>query len=313
MWLISSNFWAVVKSVRMVALTGVALLAGQAAHADMWIYTDAQGVKHFASSQMDQRYKLMFRGTPSPDSTAGFNGSAATVISRDMSANAAGRTAASMESSASFLAVKPHMRTAADSNQLDMSLLHAVIATESGFNAAAISPKGAVGLMQVMPTTAQRYGLANDRSGSVATKLTDPKTNIQTGARYLRDLINMFPGQLELAVAAYNAGEGAVQRAGNKIPNFKETQNYVRSVMQLYQRLTPQANVAPAATSATRVQGQFNGPNANVNLRWGELNGQQDTDPQSRRTGREPLQPADLITGSGLTLKASLSPPETSN
>ena len=313
MWLLSNNFGALFKSARAVALAGVALLAVHAAHADMWIYTDAQGVKHFASSQMDQRYKLLFRGTPAPDSTAGINGSAATAIARDMSANAAVRTVASMESSPRFLAVKPHMRTAADANQLDMSLLHAVIATESGFNAAAISPKGAVGLMQVMPTTAQRYGLANDRSGSVATKLTDPKTNIQTGARYLRDLINMFPGQLELAVAAYNAGEGAVQKAGNKIPNFKETQNYVRSVMQLYQRLIPQADVAPSATSATRVQGQFHGPNANVNLRWGELNVQQEVAPQSRRTGREPLQPADLTMGSGLSVKASLSPPELSN
>jgi soluble lytic murein transglycosylase-like protein len=71
--------------------------------------------------------------------------------------------------------------------------------------------------------------------------LADPRTNINTGARYLRDLINLFPGQLELAVAAYNAGEGAVQRAGNRIPNYKETQNYVRSVMALYNRLNAHA------------------------------------------------------------------------
>lgn len=314
MRLLSENFRALRKSARVVALAGAALLAGQAAHADMWIYTDARGVKHFASSQMDQRYKLMFRGTPAPESAAGPDSGAAMASARDMSPGVAPRTVASMESSPRFLAVKPHMRTAADANQLDMSLLHAVIATESGFNAAAISPKGAVGLMQVMPTTAQRYGLANDRSGSVATKLADPKTNIQTGARYLRDLINMFPGQLELAVAAYNAGEGAVQKAGNKIPNFKETQNYVRSVMQLYQRLNPQARVVvPTAPSAARVQGQFHGPNAEVHLRWSELNGQQDAEPQSRRTGHELLQSGDLVTGSSLTAKASSPPTELSN
>ncbi|MEI8158384.1 MAG: lytic transglycosylase domain-containing protein, partial [Burkholderiales bacterium] len=132
-----------------------------------------------------------------------------------------------------------------------MALLQAVIAAESGFDSSAVSPKGAVGLMQVMPSTAQRYGVASDRGGSVSTKLTDPRININTGARYLRDLINLFPGQLELAVAAYNAGEGAVQKAGNRIPAYKETQNYVRSVMSLYKRLSPQvqSTVASVPTS----------------------------------------------------------------
>jgi soluble lytic murein transglycosylase-like protein len=102
-----------------------------------------------------------------------------------------------------------------------------------------------------MPATAQRYGVASDRGGSVSTKLADPRTNINTGARYLRDLINLFPGRLELAVAAYNAGEGAVQKAGNRIPAYKETQNYVRSVMSLYQRLSPQAQSTVASASAT--------------------------------------------------------------
>lgn len=307
---------ALANTARTLALATAALLAGQAAHADMWIYTDAQGVKHFASSQLDQRYKLMFRGMPAPDAGASADGSTAiTAAARDGYLVGAGRTVASMESSPSFLAVKPHMRTAAEANQLDMSLLHAVIATESGFNPSAVSPKGAVGLMQVMPATAQRYGLANDHGGTVSAKLTDPKTNIQTGARYLRDLINMFPGQLELAVAAYNAGEGAVQKAGNKIPNFKETQNYVRSVMQLYQRLNPLARVAPAATSTARVQGQFHGPsaNANVNLRWGELIGSQDADLQAKKAVHEPLQPSELVMGAGQTARATPSLTELSN
>ena len=89
----------------------------------------------------------------------------------------------------------------------------------------------------------------------MAVKLTDPRTNINTGARYLRDLVNLFPGQLELAVAAYNAGEGAVQKAGNKIPAYKETQNYVRSVMGLYNRLNPQSQrmVASAQLAPTEL------------------------------------------------------------
>jgi hypothetical protein len=303
---------AVVKGVRALALASAALLVSHAAHADMWIYTDAQGVKHFASSQLDQRYKLMFRGMPVPDTGVASDGTGS-AVAREASVIVAGRTVESMETSPSFLAVKPHMRTAADANQLDMSLLHALIATESGFNPGAVSPKGAVGLMQVMPATAQRYGVENDRRGTVSAKLADPKTNIQTGARYLRDLINMFPGQLELAVAAYNAGEGAVQRAGNKIPNFKETQNYVRSVMQLYQRFNPQARAVPAAAPATRVQGQFHSPNPNVNLRWGELIGTQDADLQSKKAGHEPLQPGDMSVGAGHAAKAAQSLTELSN
>ena len=114
-----------------------------------------------------------------------------------------------------------------------------MIVAESGFNSTAVSPKGAVGLMQIMPATAERYGLVGDPKNSIEQKLTDPKTNIRIGARYLSDLIRMFPGQLELAVASYNAGEGAVQRAGNRIPNFKETQAYVKTVLQLYNGLKP--------------------------------------------------------------------------
>jgi len=98
--------------------------------------------------------------------------------------------------------------------------------------------------MQIMPATAERYGLVGDPKNSIEQKLTDPKTNIRIGARYLSDLIRMFPGQLDLAVASYNAGEGAVQKAGNRIPNFKETQAYVKNVLQLYTSLKPAAATA---------------------------------------------------------------------
>lgn len=96
-----------------------------------------------------------------------------------------------------------------------------------------------MGLMQLMPATAQRYGVSADKRSTIEKKLFDPRINIAAGSRYLRDLIAMFPGQIELAIAAYNAGEGAVQRAGNKIPNYKETQNYVQTVLQLYAYLKP--------------------------------------------------------------------------
>ena len=292
-------------------LLGLALFISQAAYADMWVYTDAQGVKHFASSQLDKRYGLLFRSSPaiSTDTAENAGGAQPNERTPDYSA----KSIAAMEVAPGFIAVKEHLRTAADTHQLDMALLRAVIHTESRFNPNAVSPKGAVGLMQVMPATAERYGVANDQRGTVSAKLTDPKTNIQTGARYLRDLIKMFPGQLELAVAAYNAGEGAVQRAGNKIPNYKETQNYVRSVMQLYRSLNPQANLATDTTTEGRVKGQFLGANTNLNLRWGVQAGHQATESQAKRKWRDPAHTHDLVIGSGQVARAPLSLTELSN
>ena len=138
-----------------------------------------------------------------------------------------------------YKAVRPYLRDAARLLELDYELLQALILTESGFNAAAVSPKGAVGLMQVMPTTAQRWGVSGDAKNPIARKLADPSTNIRAGSRYLRYLLDLFPGKVELALAAYNAGEGAVQRAGNRIPDYPETQNYVKTVMATYQMLKP--------------------------------------------------------------------------
>lgn len=115
----------------------------------------------------------------------------------------------------------------ADRYQLDEKLLHAVIQTESAYNANAVSPAGAVGLMQLMPDTAERYGV-EDRN--------DPVQNIQGGARYLRDLLDMFHPNIDLAIAAYNAGENAVVKYNYTIPPYQETQNYVRQVLARYNR-----------------------------------------------------------------------------
>lgn len=106
---------------------------------------------------------------------------------------------------------------------LDASLLHAVIGVESGHSAAAVSAKGAIGLMQLMPPTARRFGVAD---------AYDPLQNIRGGARYLRYLLDLFGGDVELALAAYNAGENAVLRHGRRVPPFRETIEYVRKVRQ---------------------------------------------------------------------------------
>ena len=110
---------------------------------------------------------------------------------------------------------------------LDPWLLHAVIRAESAYNPQAQSSKGAIGLMQLMPDTAARYGVRDP---------WNPEENIYAGARYLRDLMGMFGSDVRLAVAAYNAGEGNVQKYGNQIPPFEETQGYVSKVLDFYRR-----------------------------------------------------------------------------
>ncbi len=241
----------VVRSFAMKIVATCALLMGATAsfHAksDVWSYVDERGVAHFASSQLDARYEVFFRGASSLDrpEEAGAPLPAAEV------SNATSRLIAYMESTPGYRVAQPYLRTAALAHQVDYALLQALIATESGFDPSAVSSKGAVGLMQVIPDTAARYGIQSDRFGSAHKKLMDVRTNINTGTRYLHDLLQMFPGQLDLALAAYNAGEGAVQKAGNKIPNFRETQNYVKTVLQLYEGLRPvPAPGTPARTEA---------------------------------------------------------------
>lgn len=119
------------------------------------------------------------------------------------------------------------LRASSDTG-VDAALLHAVITVESGYNRGAVSPKGATGLMQLLPATASRYGTVN---------LLDPGENIRAGARYLRDLLALFDNNLELALAAYNAGEGAVIRYGRRLPPYAETRRYVPLVVAHYQRL----------------------------------------------------------------------------
>lgn len=134
--------------------------------------------------------------------------------------------------------IKQHLEAAAIAQSLDPALVIAVAATESAFNVKAVSRKGALGLMQVMPATAERYGVAGRAADSDVHAAMEPKTNAQIGTRYLADLLRMFDGDKELALAAYNAGEGAVIKYGRRIPPYPETQQYVEKVMRLYRGMT---------------------------------------------------------------------------
>jgi soluble lytic murein transglycosylase-like protein len=124
----------------------------------------------------------------------------------------------------------PFIREASTAYRVPSELIHAVISVESNYNPNALSPKGARGLMQLMPATAKRFGSNNN---------ADPRQNILTGSRYLRWLLDFFDEDVELALAAYNAGEAAVVQAGHKIPRFSETQRYVPKVLSIYKKAKP--------------------------------------------------------------------------
>jgi len=126
------------------------------------------------------------------------------------------------------------VQEASQTTRVPSELIHAVIKVESNYNPRALSRKGAQGLMQLMPNTARRFGNVNS---------WDPQQNILTGAKYLRWLLDYFDQNVELAVAAYNAGESAVVRSGRQIPKYAETVRYVPKVMSIYKAAKPQPHL----------------------------------------------------------------------
>lgn len=193
--------------LRCLLLAAVLLASGVSAvnGEDIYGYTDDQGVLHLTNVPSGGRpYRLLLRSREAlPAPPAGAVALGARPFAGEITA-------------------------AASRFRLDPALLHAVITVESGYNPDAVSPKGAMGLMQLIPDTARRYGVANPRA---------PEENLRGGAQYLRDLLTLFDDNLQLALAAYNAGEQAVLRHGSRIPPFPETRDYVRKVEALYRRL----------------------------------------------------------------------------
>lgn len=192
------------RALLFLAGVAAAALAPAAGAASLYGFEDAEGVAHFGDAPSDRRYRLILRDT-APGNRA----------------QPAGRPGPKPAH------LTPLIGEAARHARLDPALIEAVVRVESGFDAAARSPKGAQGLMQLMPATARRYGVHDPY---------DPAQNLLGGARYLRDLLDRF-ATLPLALAAYNAGEGAVERHGNAIPPYAETVAYVPRVLGHYRRL----------------------------------------------------------------------------
>jgi soluble lytic murein transglycosylase-like protein len=148
----------------------------------------------------------------------------------------------------------PYIDQVARDNGVDPSLVKAVALVESGFNPKAVSAKGARGLMQLLPSTAKQYGVSD---------LHDPYQNLRAGAAHLRDLLDEFDGNVTLALAAYNAGSGAVRRYGG-VPAYRETQDYVKKIEgELGRRSRPQQKILKGST--TKIQMSV-GPDGSITL-----------------------------------------------
>ena len=215
-------------------LSVIAAIASSSARADVYGYIDAAGVTHLATEKLDDQYTLFLKTDAADARRQDANGARA---SNDALMKT--RLFKRLIDHPNIGKYEPLIRAAATRHGLDPQLVKAVVAVESGFEPRAVSEKGAVGLMQVLPATGERYGVRADRGRSVDEKLTDPSLNLEIGTRYLADLRKMFASQPELALAAYNAGEKAVVRFRHAIPPFPETQAYVKLVDQFHAFYSP--------------------------------------------------------------------------
>jgi len=193
--------------ILVAAAMTATMLVPVTARADIYGFTDERGIKHYTNiAGLDARYKLVRKEGPVAPRAA---------------------TMAYMPSEAEINRYKSIVAVASRAHGVDDALVQAVISAESAYNPYAVSRKGAQGIMQLMPDTARRYGVHN---------AMDPVENIHAGVHYLKDLLALFNGNAELAVAGYNAGENAVIRYGNKIPPYAETAAYVPKVMDYYRK-----------------------------------------------------------------------------
>lgn len=194
------------------------------ANAEIYVSTNANGLQKWSTQAVDASYTKTSLVEDQPlQSTKSLTVNAVAANPIDNKRKFSDPTRVELHSAISKSSSK---------HGVDPELIEALIAIESGFNTHAISPKGARGLMQLMPATAKRYGMKNEQ------ELHVPSKNIDMGVRHLKDLLNLHNGQVALAIAAYNAGQGAVSKHGQRIPNYRETMLYVPAVMTYMARLS---------------------------------------------------------------------------
>jgi soluble lytic murein transglycosylase-like protein len=192
-------------------ITTLLTTSSVAANPKIYTYLDAQGQRHYTDVPDNNRYRLL-------------------VLSpQDRTASGDRYDQQLLAKATQYDAI---IEQAAVTSSVEPNLLRAVIVVESGFNSRAVSKRGAVGLMQLMPDTASRFGVSNRY---------DARQNVHAGARYLKFLIDHFGNNIRLALAAYNAGEDAVERNGGQIPPFTETMAYVPRVLKIYRMLSEQS------------------------------------------------------------------------
>ncbi|WP_242396211.1 lytic transglycosylase domain-containing protein [Anaeromyxobacter oryzisoli] len=198
------------RALCVLGVAGMLVTARAARAGELYSYVDEDGVIHFSNAPSDTRYRRIGK---KPSSGGVYRASA----------QARARPMPRPGSQDRYL---EHIRGAAAKYRLPEALLLAVMAVESNFDHRAVSEKGAVGLMQLMPGTAKDMYVRD---------AYEPAQNIEGGARYLRILANMYDGDLVRTLAAYNAGPEAVRRAGGEVPDIPETREYVRKVVALYE------------------------------------------------------------------------------
>jgi soluble lytic murein transglycosylase-like protein len=196
----------------LLTVLALAMCSG-IAHADIYRFVNADGVTRVTNMRPNSRYEVIVRERR--------------LVEIPNFAPAGPGTHVGRYPTGKRSRYARNIQTAARAANVDPALIHAVISAESGYNPSARSSAGAVGLMQLMPETAARYSVTNR---------LDPEQNIRGGTRYLGDLLLMFNNDLRLALAAYNAGENAVVKYGNRVPPYRETVEYIPRVMAYYWR-----------------------------------------------------------------------------
>lgn len=215
----------------LAVILGISVLAGAGpATAQVFTIVDEAGVTHYTNRPCDPQYVR--------------------YVPAEVCAPPAAAEAPPVEAAAPLVAAASPddgLATAIESiaarHGVDARLVEAVVRVESGGNPRAVSPKGALGLMQLMPARATMLGVAD---------VFDPRANLDGGVRHLRDLLARYAGNVRLALAAYNAGEEAVRRFGG-IPPYRETQEYVRKVLSLYAGATSPRTLASGTAARPRL------------------------------------------------------------